>query len=344
MNPCETHLLRQLADPPAATLWIVDENIADTLIAQIPPNPSLTAITNRIDIGYQLEARHITAIINDFDFSELTTFDNVIYRVSKERSLAQHCIIESHSRLNRGGELLLLGEKHDGIKTQAQFAEQVFVDSMRWEKQGLCYLAHFRKIQNQPSLDSSKDTYADLQEIQQDGMTFYSKPGVYGWKKIDQGSRLLIDTIEPRLKAQDTKNLSLLDLGCGYGYLILQLAQFGFKKLYATDNNVAAITAARKNFSEQNLSVQLSLDDCAKKLDDKIDIIICNPPFHQGFSHDKALTLEFVQRSLKLLSAGGQAYFVVNDFIALPKAVAQAGGKWELLAQQRGFKVYRISH
>ena len=96
--------------------------------------------------------------------------------------------------------------------------------------------------------------------------TLYSKPGVYGWKKIDTGSKLLIDTVKPILRNMNTETLSVLDLGCGYGYLTLCLTDLAFRKYLATDNNAAALIAAQRNFAERELTVDLSLDDCGKHL------------------------------------------------------------------------------
>ena len=74
-----------------------------------------------------------------------------------------------------------------------------------------------------------------------------------------------------------------------------------------------------------------------------MDIIVCNPPFHHGFDHDKALIIHFVRASLALLTNKGIAFFVVNAFIPLPNVVAQESGHCELLAHESGFKVYCIS-
>jgi len=364
MNPCDQLLVQALNETNSNRLWIADENISPQLISQIHfqvqaqihdqipgqtlGQPLLQAITNRADIGSALLTRNIATEINDFDFSSLGSFEQIIYRVSKERILVQHCINQAFNHLPNGGKLILLGEKSDGIKTHGKFAEDLFSSKISIEKNGRCYLAQVIKNREtkhprKQSRTQALGNYHELQIFEQDGLNFYSKPGLYGWKKIDVGSRLLIETIEPILSTINTKELSLLDLGCGYGYLTLMIARAEFKHLWATDNNVAAILAAEKNFALHNLPVTLNLDDCGKNIHRHFEIIVCNPPFHQGFAHDSSLLQKFVSQSLALLSPHGIAFFVVNEFVPLQQAAKQLHCDINLLAHMQGFKVFKLT-
>ena len=53
----------------------------------------------------------------------------------------------------------------------------------------------------------------------------YSKPGIYGWQKIDRGSALLIEQLSDVLASMARAPKRLADLGCGYGYLSIMAAQ-----------------------------------------------------------------------------------------------------------------------
>ena len=86
--------------------------------------------------------------------------------------------------------------------------------------------------------------YTRIRPIQQSGQgaPVYTKPGIYGWQKIDLGSRLLVAAIQEYLGAGDSRQLNtVLDLGCGYGYLSIMLARLGASHIVATDNNIAAV-------------------------------------------------------------------------------------------------------
>ena len=45
------------------------------------------------------------------------------------------------------------------------------------------------------------------------GQNFTTQPGIFGWDKIDQGSKLLINHISNDLYGHGA------DFGCGYGFL-----------------------------------------------------------------------------------------------------------------------------
>src|SRR5690606_14598650 len=124
-------------------------------------------------------------------------------------------------------------------------------------------------------------------------------PGIFGWNKLDRGSVLLAEQAVAvlsgaALPGASTSDVasgepasgglgSVLDLGCGYGYLLLATADLPFSSRTATDNNAAAIIAAEANFDQRELAVTVTLDDCGAHLQEQFDVILCNPPFHHGF-------------------------------------------------------------
>ena len=70
------------------------------------------------------------------------------------------------------------------------------------------------------------DLKSDIRTIsytnQSDSFEFLSDNGVFSKNKIDYGSKLLIETI---LKNESRKKLTILDVGCGYGFLGIVLAK-----------------------------------------------------------------------------------------------------------------------
>ncbi|MDR2212236.1 MAG: methyltransferase, partial [Pseudomonadales bacterium] len=113
----------------------------------------------------------------------------------------------------------------------------------------------------------------------------------------------------------------------------------------ATDNNAAAIHAAAYNL-ERSIPpghFAVMLDDCAAALHTPVDLIVCNPPFHQGFAVEGALTERFLAAARRLLKPNGQALFVVNAFIPLERKAAAMFGAINTLANDRRFKVLSLS-
>ncbi len=336
-------------DAQGATLWIVDENLAPDQLRAIHPRAGLLAITNRFEVGEALRAVGQQVLVNDFDFAALpvATVARIVYRVSKERALVHHCINEGYKLLAPGGSLNLLGHKDDGIKTHGKNGEQLFRNKAQLQKHGIAYCTTLRKFSQlasttaNPEWLDSKD-YPRVRPCQVGALQFMSKPGVFGWNKVDHGSELLAR--EARRVLHGRADLgSVLDLGCGYGYLLLVTADLPFAKRSATDNNAAAVLAANASFEQQQLSVSVTLDDCGEHLQERFDVILCNPPFHQGFSTSSALAAKFLAQVRKLLKDKGIALLVVNQFIPVERVAAEHFQNIATLCLQDGFKVVQLS-
>ena len=95
----------------------------------------------------------------------------------------------------------------------------------------------------------------------------------------------------------------------------------------------------RKNFHDHQVNGEAILDDCAGQLEGSFDLIVCNPPFHQGFEVEGDLTDRFLAAANRLLEPSGKAVFVVNAFISLEKKAASYFQQVDTLANNRSFKV-----
>lgn len=338
-DPCYPLLLDILNRSTADTLWIVDENLPAQLIPGVRPRASLHCVTNRFDLHRAMEKAGLQSELSDFQ-PRTSKLEQVIYRVSKERALVHHCVNVAASRLVPGGELTLLGCKKEGIKTHLRHSEEAFGIGARSKKHGLCYEGTLEQGEG-PSEELPCDDYPQLRELQVGDLRFLSKPGIFGWNKVDHGSELLIAALDAQKDELDTSG-ALLDLGCGWGYLTLATRHLPAASRVATDNNIAAVCAARENFREAGLEVTTTADDCGSQLTGGFDLILCNPAFHQGFSVSEELSRKFVSQSAKLLSSKGCALFVVNQFVALEKLASEYFKHSELLLHQDGFKVFAL--
>lgn len=332
----------------ASTLWIVDENLSVTELQTVRARPNLFVVTNRFDVAMTLRELGHQVTLNDFCFSELPEqeFSSIVYRVSKERPLVNHCINESYKLLSPNGSLHLLGNKDDGLKTHGKHAEDVFRVAARLKKQGTSYRSSLQKLAPktgpaEPLWLDSKD-YGRLREMKIEELKFISKPGVYGWDKLDRGSALLAAQMREQLSGASGTG-SVLDLGCGYGYLLLATQDLPFTVRTATDNNAAAVSAALATFALHDMNVTVTLDDCGMNLQKKFDLILCNPPFHLGFGTSSALSQKFLLSIRRLLAPRGQAMVVVNQFIPLEKLADAHFQHVATIAQEQGFKVVLLS-
>lgn len=330
------------SNPEGMGLWCIDEN-ADESILSLPTLPNISVISNRWDIATQLSQQGWNALFNDFELDQIpaNSVDNFFYRISKEKAVTHHLSNQAWRCLKNGGTLYICGQKNEGIKTYLDKIATLFGCARQTEKQGNAYVACLQKQKEFSATDilDSSD-YANLRPISE---KILSKPGQFGWNKLDQGSAFLIAELPAILQRESIKPQQCLDLGCGYGYLSLMASQVQacntVTQWILTDNNAAAILSASKNISTYGLPARVIADDCAASLQLKVDLLLCNPPFHQGFSVEGILTNRFLEAARRLVANQGIAVFVVNQFIPLEKKAASLFRRVDTVANNGSFKL-----
>lgn len=341
-----TQLSQILRNSDQNTLWIADENSKELLTAGIQFPGRL--LSNRWDIASTAESLGIPAHFSDFELNSCgEKFSRIVYPVSKEKAAVHHVINSAAEILRDGGELLLLGEKSSGIKTYAQKAATRLGSTKHLQKHGNDYLSssHFHEGSTGAPLDDSD--YATLRQPETLG-GLWSKPGLFGWNKIDVGSALLASVLQENLPTEIASETHIVDLGCGYGYLSAQVATLaprsGKVHIHATDNNAAALLACEENFRALNIQGVVTAGDAGSEIKaGSADLLICNPPFHQGFQVEGDLTDRFLQQAARILRPAGTALFVVNEFIPIARKAAGLFHKAEQVKKAKGFCVYRLS-
>lgn len=342
-DPALLALLDPLRHGTGPQLLVADEAVDPAFLAAVRGIPALTLLTNRYDIHQHALALGLTSHFNDMDLAALPgPFQRIAYRISKEKALVHHLINQAPAHLLPGGQLLLSGYRDEGFRTYVDKAEVYFGASAQRERgERQCGLATLTPAVPGTALDDRG--YREWKAIAHlDGLRLFSKPGQYGWDKQDAGSRLLVACLHDQWQAGALRPSSVLDLGCGYGYLSLAAAQAGIPWITATDNNAAALLSCQRNFTENRIAGEVIADDCAHHIDRTFDTVLCNPPFHRGFDTEKNLTENFVHSAHAHLTRTGWALFVVNRFIPLETVAATRFRQVELLRQDARFKVLKL--
>ena len=166
--------------------------------------------------------------------------------------------------------------------------------------------------------------------------TFISDDGVFSKDTLDFGSRALLEMIinEP-LKG------SLLDLGCGIGYIGILLKKY-HRDLSVTmaDINETAVRLAQENsrLYEQNNMVLVS--DGFESIDDSFDIIVTNPPIRTG----KANIYRLFRESMDHLNEEGIMYIVIRKRQGAESAVKylKTLGITEVLDKVKGYWILSV--
>lgn len=338
-------LREQLIAHQGSGLWVVDENIHVQSIAGFRPPQGLVAVTNRVDVYQQLKIAGFSVQLNDFDLSIFMRdgCDQIYYRVSKEKPVVHHVINQAALMLPVGGRLFLAGYKNEGTKTYIDKAAKSLGTLVNKTLGGKTAMLAEVMRDDQPAAMLDDKCYRDMVSLTAESeTTFYSKPGVYGWNKIDKGSAFLIEQLDVFMATIEGQAQRFADLGCGFGYLSV-MASKRYPGFYsACDNNVAAVNCCQLNFQYHQVDGDVLLDDCAESMPSGFDVVLCNPPFHQGFDVESDLCRRFMAAAYRLLRAKGAGLFVVNAFIPVEKKAGSLFSKVETIANNGSFKLVAV--
>ena len=333
-------LIDQLAPE---SLWIADEHPLSLNHLKTLALNKIAFLTNRIDQHTNASKAGIDSLFSDMTLTTLNQQPNhIFFRTAKERALVHRVINQACDTLPTGGHLFLSGFKDEGIKTHISRAEKRFGSKAQISRhKNQLYIASIEKSSaiGEPLIDQDYET---LREIKHENLTFWSKPGLYGWDKIDKGSEFLIDYLASTKTTLLGKQI--LDLGCGYGFLSIKAAGLGATRLVATDNCAAALVACEKNLESIEIPASVIPSDAGNEISEKFDCILCNPPFHRGFSTTGALHKHFIQQTKRLLGSNGKALFVVTQFLNIETTAEQNGLLTTELARSSSFKIIEFTH
>lgn len=339
-----SHLLPELRTVTAPTLWLLDDN-AMAAMECVGSCPELLLVTHRFDLYRKAVNQGLLCVFSDFNPADypVKRFDKIVYRIAKEKPQVHFLLNQAAALLTDEGELIISGYKNEGIKTYGDKLHKNLCATGKIKKHNRVYSGRFTKLDSTRSLDDQDYSTVRIVRPKKDNQqTFYSKPGVFGWNKIDRGTELLLAQARLMFARQETRNRTVLDLGCGYGWIFMALDQYGFAAITATDNNAAALSCAKANAAALTTPVTLVAGDGADTIAETFDFVLCNPPFHQGFSHSRDLTKKFLLALKKTIKPGGSGLVVVNEFIAIERSLEEYSLKYNVLEKKDGFKVVAL--
>lgn len=245
----------------------------------------------------------------------------------KEENFAN--IARGWTLLEPGGTLVCAGANDDGAVSLEKQVRKVFglADTL---SKFHCRVFWFDKSDAEPP-----PYWRGLSGLQPVGdSSWLSKPGIFSWDKVDDGSALLADHLPDDLAGH------VADFGCGWGYLARRMLQPAVTRIDLFDAEHLALDAARANIIDDRTSFHW-LDLARERAPATYDAIVCNPPFHTGRASTPALGQSIIEAAARALKPGGRFYIVANRGLPYEPVLKQHFEGFETLADNNKFRVTR---
>jgi 16S rRNA (guanine1207-N2)-methyltransferase len=234
-------------------------------------------------------------------------------------------------QLPAGTPIEVVGEHQGGIKRVPKMLEELGMPCDRRDNARRCSLFATHTVALALASDNA------WQNVEAVGLTLVSHPGVFGHGKVDEGTLLMLESIEGSLPK---KPLKVLDMGCGDGIISAWLAQRGHL-VTAVDVSAFAVEACKRTLAANGLEGRVLSSDVFSALEgEQFDWIISNPPFHKERDISYGPSQRLISEAPEHLGAGGRLVIVANGFLPYPDHLQRAFQDVQTLADNRRFKVY----
>jgi 16S rRNA (guanine1207-N2)-methyltransferase len=178
-------------------------------------------------------------------------------------------------------------------------------------------------------------------EPQRNEAGYLSRPGLFAWDRVDAASALLASQLPVDLAGR------VADLGAGYGYLSTQLLARcpGITSIDLYEAEARALEPARCNLEQaqreggRSLPIALHWHDVALGLAGSYDVVVSNPPFHQGRADLPELGRAFIRAAADALVPQGRLWLVANRHLPYEATLAERFQEVRTVTAQDGFKV-----
>ncbi|WP_192457659.1 16S rRNA (guanine(1207)-N(2))-methyltransferase RsmC [Musicola keenii] len=256
--------------------------------------------------------------------------DTLIYYWPKSKQEAQFQLYNLLSLLPVGGDIFVVGENRSGVRSAEGMLDGIAslnkIDSAR-----RCGL-YFGRLEQQPTFSPAEW----WQDYEVDGVSVRTLPGVFSRDGLDAGSQLLLSTLEAHRKGK------VLDIACGAGVLASVFAQRSPKiRLTLSDVSAAALEASKATLASNQLEGQVLASNVYSDIVGRFDLIISNPPFHDGMQTSLHAAEMLIRGAASHLNQDGELRIVANAFLPYPALLDETFGSHDVIAHNGRFRVYR---
>lgn len=262
---------------------------------------TLSAVQDFRPLYRQLQAQRI-AVTPDI---EGDGYDGALVLCNKHKGENEGHIAEALARVKADGLIVVAGGKEDGIQPLRKRIESLGVEMEHMPKyHGVAFWF------GRPA-DVGQLLGALGKPAMRVGDRFTTAAGMFSHDRIDAGSELLASRLPTDF------NGDAADFGAGWGYLSVELAKRSpnLARIDLYEASHAALEAAKGNLAENcpNVAARFFWHDLtAEPIRDKYDLIIMNPPFHEGHAAEPSLGQAMIKAAASALRGGGRLMLVAN--------------------------------
>lgn len=262
------------------------------------------------------------------------SYDLVLILLGRHRGRNELWLAEALERVRPGGRVVVAGGKTDGVASLARrVAGLGEVEDRASKHHGVVFWLR----RGEATAGIAATLRAANPPLTLEG-GFTTVPGLFSHERADAGSRFLADSLPAGLKG------AAADFGAGWGYLSVRLASLApdVASVDLYEAGFAACAAAKANMATlaPRLAARVFWHDLlAEQPQRRYDLVVMNPPFHQGRAAEPSIGESMIRAASKALKPGGRLYLVANRPLPYEATLAAHFARHGETARNERFKV-----
>ena len=265
-------------------------------------------------------------------------FDCVLIRVPKTLALLEEQLIRLHDQLAPGAQVIA-GAMIKHLPRAAGDLLEKYVGPV----QASLAVKKARLLHATPERQSApKSPYPTRYRLDKPAIELSNHANVFCREGLDIGTRAFLPHLPKHL---DKRRVA--DLGCGNGVLAIAYAlNSPSAELTLVDESYMAVQSAAENWRAAlgDRPAELRADDgLAAQPADSLDLVLCNPPFHQQQVVGDFLAWRMFQQARSALVTGGELWIVGNRHLGYHAKLARLFRGVEQVAATPKFVVLKAT-
>ncbi|MCQ4322914.1 methyltransferase [Stutzerimonas stutzeri] len=263
-------------------------------------------------------------------------FDRVLIRVPKTLALLEEQLIRLHGQLAPGAQVIAAAMLKHLPRAAGDLLEK-YIGTV----QASLAVKKARLLTTTPSeKPAPRSPYPTRYRLDQPGIELINHANLFCREDLDIGTRVFLPHLPKALG-----NLRVADLGCGNGVLgIVYALSNPQAQMTLVDESYMAVQSARENWQailgERPVDIRAG-DGLAELPMDSLDLVLCNPPFHQQQVVGDFLAWRMFTQAKTALAKGGELWIVGNRHLGYHLKLKRLFGKVEQVAATPKFVILR---
>lgn len=257
-------------------------------------------------------------------------------RLGKDRRALAMALHAAASVVPPGGAIVLFGANAEGVKSAGKALDEIAegVETVDTRKHSRVLAG--RRRADIPGLRSTLEAWREVRQVTFIGRAraWIGYPGVFAGGGLDDGTTMLLAHLPPL-----APGAAVLDMACGSGIIGAAVRErFAEAAVDLVDSDAVAIAAARENVTNATV---ICGDGLAVAPRARYDVILSNPPIHDGVAESLAFLQSLIADAPARLKNDGVLQVVIQSRIrALPWFEA-AFKEAAIVTQDRRFQIIR---